>query len=82
MSDRLLVARQVADAWNSPGGRIIQAEIEECIKRYTETIDGIMESPTPERLFAKNAIAIASKRKALLDLKEFVKDAMQPLEAM
>lgn len=80
MSDRLLRARQIADAWNSPGGRIIQAEIEERLADYTSELERLMCDP--DKLTGKNAIAKANRRRSLLELKEFVKDALQPLEAM
>lgn len=80
MSDRLMRARQVADAWNSPGGQLIRAEIDDRIADYTGELDRLMCDP--DKLTGKNAIAKANRRRALLDLKEFVKDATRPLEAM
>ena len=80
MSDRLLRARQVAEAWNSNGGLIIRAEIDERLAEYSAEIDRLMCDP--DKLTGKNAIAKANRRRSLLDLKEFVKDAMRPLDAM
>lgn len=80
MSDRLTVARQVAEAWNSNGGLLIRAEIDERIADYSAELDRLMCDP--DKLTGKNAIAKANRRKALRDLLEFVKDAMRPLEAM
>lgn len=78
--DRLILARQVADAWNSPGGLIIRAEIDERLADYTAELDRLMCDP--DKLTGKNAIAKANRRRALRDLLEFVKDATRPLEAM
>ena len=80
MSADINNARAIADAWNSPGGQLIRAQIEEMVKDNRSYLDHLMQDK-PEQLTGKIALSRSGRLRALSDLKEWVADEMRPLDA-
>ena len=80
MSADINRARAIADAWNSHGGQLIRAQIEEMVKDNRSYLDHLMQDK-PEQLTGKIALSRSGRLRALSDLKEWVADEMRPLDA-
>lgn len=80
MSADINNARAIADAWNSHGGQLIRAQIEEMVKDNRSYLDHLMQDK-PEQLTGKIALSRSGRLRALSDLKEWVADEMRPLDA-